>query len=108
MNPPRAAGVGCQACGRARVRFLFSFRDGAGSVIKCGVCALRHGPLLKRSLGIAAIVGTVLLAINQGDVLLSSRWPAALVWKVPLTYLVPFLVATWGALLNSRVPVPGS
>jgi hypothetical protein len=43
-----------------------------------------------------------ILAINQGDVLLSSRWPGALAWKVPLTYLVPFLVATWGALLTSR------
>ena len=45
----------------------------------------------------------MLLAINQGDVLLSGRWPAALAWKIPLTYLVPFVVATWGALLNSRV-----
>jgi hypothetical protein len=26
-----------------------------------------------------------------------------LLWKIPLTYLVPFLVATWGALVNSRV-----
>jgi hypothetical protein len=67
---------------------------------------LRHGPLLKRSLGIAAVVGTVLLAINQGDVLLAPRWPASLLWKVPLTYLVPFLVATWGALLNSRTMPP--
>jgi len=25
------------------------------------------------------------------------------VWKAPLTYLVPFIVATWGALVNSRV-----
>jgi len=76
-------------------------------VLRCGRCALRHLPLLKRSLGIAAVVGTVLLAINQGDVLLSSRWPPALLWKVPLTYLVPFLVATWGALLNSRVVLDG-
>ena len=72
-------------------------------MVKCGRCALRHPPLLKRSLVIAAIVGSVLLAINQGDVLLSSRWPTTLDWKVPLTYLVPFLVATWGALLTSRV-----
>ena len=48
-------------------------------------------------------MGTVLVAINQGDALLASRWQAALAWKVPLTYLVPFLVATWGALVNSRV-----
>jgi hypothetical protein len=59
--------------------------------------------MLRRSLGIAAIVGTLLIAINQGDVLLSGRWPAALAWKIPLTYLVPFVVASWGALLSSRV-----
>ena len=108
MTPPRSAGIACESCGRARARFLFSFRTGSGSVIKCGGCALRHRPLLKRSLAIAAIVGTVLLAINQGDVLLSPRWPPALAWKVPLTYLVPFLVATWGALLSSRVSESGS
>jgi len=93
----------CDSCGRERVRRLFFFGVGSNAVLKCGRCALRHPPLLKRSLGIAVIVGTVLLAINQGDVLLSSRWPTALAWKVPLTYLVPFLVATWGALLNSRL-----
>ncbi len=59
--------------------------------------------MLRRSLVIALIVGTILLAINQGDVLLRAEWPQALWWKVPLTYLVPFLVATWGALVNGRV-----
>jgi len=87
--------------GKPRLLFLLGART--GPVVKCGRCALRHPQLLKRSLGIAAIVGTVLVSINQGDVLLSSRWPAALAWKVPLTYLVPFIVETWGALLNSRV-----
>jgi len=105
VNPPPTGR--CDSCGREPVRRLFLFRTGHDAVLKCGGCALRHRPLLKRSLGIAAIVGTVLLAINQGDVLLSARWPAALAWKVPLTYLVPFLVATWGALLNSRVPGAG-
>jgi uncharacterized membrane protein YiaA len=48
-------------------------------------------------------VGSILVAINQGDVLIAGRWNATLVWKTLLTYLVPFVVATWGALLNSRV-----
>ncbi len=100
MNPSSHR---CDSCGRSPAGWLFLFRVGAGEVRKCGRCALRHPPLLKRSLGIAAVVGTVLLAINQGDLLLSARWPRALVWKVPLTYLVPFVVATWGALLNGRV-----
>lgn len=102
MNLPSST-PRCDRCARAGSRFLFRLTTGTGHAIKCGRCALRHGPLLTRSLGTAAVVGTVLLAINQSDVLLSSHWPLALVWKVPLTYLVPFLVATWGALLNGRV-----
>jgi hypothetical protein len=66
-------------------------------------CAVRHRPLLHRSLAVAAIVGTVLVALNQGDVLLSAQWPPSLAWKIPLTYAVPFVVATWGALVNARV-----
>ena len=69
----------------------------------CLACALRYPPLRRRSIRIALIVGTVLLAINQGDALLAGRWDSALAWKAPLTYLVPFVVATWGALANSRV-----
>ncbi len=30
---------------------------------------------------IAGVVGTLLLAINQGDVLLGAECPGALVWK---------------------------
>jgi hypothetical protein len=61
-----------------------------------------YRPMLRRSSLIALVVGSVLVAINQGDLLLSGRTEAALLWKVPLTYLVPFVVATWGGLLNSR------
>jgi hypothetical protein len=63
---------------------------------------VRHPPLVRRSAVIALIVGSILLAINQGDRLLAGQWDTALTWKAPLTYLVPFIVATWGALLNSR------
>jgi hypothetical protein len=71
--------------------------------LRCRRCALIDRHLLRRSLGIALVVGSALLAINQGDVLLAGRWSPTLAWKIPLTYLVPFVVATWGALLNSRV-----
>ena len=74
-----------------------------GSVTRCLRCALRHRPLLRRSALIGLVVGSVLIGINQGDVLLQGRLDMALAWKVPLTYLVPFVVATWGALINSRV-----
>jgi hypothetical protein len=30
-------------------------------------------------------------------------WPASVLWKVPLMYVVPFAVASVGALLSSRI-----
>lgn len=60
--------------------------------------------MLSRSTWIALIVGTVLTAINQGDLLVTRDATVALLWKVPLTYAVPFVVATVGALMGARVP----
>jgi hypothetical protein len=48
------------------------------------------------------VVGTLLVVINQGMVLLKGPLPMALLWEIPLTYTVPFCVATWGALSNNR------
>lgn len=92
---------GCSAGCQLRPAFRFHERDGPR--LRCRRCVLTYGPLLRRSLGIAIVVGSILVAINHGDALLAGRWHPALAWKVPLTYLVPFVVATWGALLNSRV-----
>ena len=69
---------------------------------KCFSCAIRHLPMIRRSLKVAVVVGTVLTLLNQGDTLFSGAWPNALYWKIPLTYCVPFLVATFGALTNIR------
>jgi hypothetical protein len=50
----------------------------------------------RRSLAVAVIVGSILNLINQGDALWSS---APLDWtKFLLTYLVPYCVATYGAV----------
>lgn len=54
----------------------------------------------RRSLAVALVVGTVLNAINQGDALLAGeplRWG-----KIALTYAVPYLVATYGAVAALR------
>jgi hypothetical protein len=75
-----------------------------GGSRRCARCALRYGPMLRRSAMTAAVVGTVLVAVNQGMVLVSGTLPASLLWQVPLTYAVPFCVATWGALGVSRDP----
>jgi hypothetical protein len=59
--------------------------------------------MLARSARVAVVVGTLLVLLNQGDALLGDgQLPAALVWKIPLTYVVPFCVATYGALGNAR------
>jgi len=73
-----------------------------GGELRCLRCTCLRASLLRRSLLTALVVGTVLTAINQGNVLLDGGFPAVLYWKIPLTYSVPFLVATWGALINSR------
>jgi len=98
------ASAACAGCGRPWGRAAaFQLLTPDGPILKCAWCALRHRPMLLRSLAIAAAVGTILLAINQGDLLLHGEWPSSLAWKAPLTYLVPFGVATWGALANSRL-----
>jgi hypothetical protein len=73
-----------------------------GTLLRCLRCALTYGPLVRRSLIVALIVGTVLTAINQGNVILRGDFPPSLYWKIPLTYVVPYCVATTGAIWNAR------
>jgi hypothetical protein len=56
-------------------------------------------PHLVRTIRIAVIVGTILFAINQLDVVVRGR-ATAFVWlKVALTYLVPFFTSNLGILV---------
>ena len=64
--------------------------------------------ILQRSLLLALIVGTTLTAINQGNVIAGGDFPPSLYWKVPLTYCVPFIVATLSAWLTARAIQPSS
>ena len=50
-----------------------------------------------RALLVAGVVGTALNAINQGDAILTGS--QVHVAKALLTYLVPYLVSTHGAVL---------
>ena len=52
------------------------------------------GPAVRRSLLVALFVGTVLNVINQGPEILTGA--PLTVWKLMLTYAVPFLVASYG------------
>lgn len=82
------APVGCAGCSRPFT---------PGSACYCPPDRHRHGPLMRRSARTVLVVGTILVAINQGIVLATGEFLAAL-----LTYLVPFFVASWDALGAAR------
>lgn len=54
-----------------------------------------------RALDTAAVVGSILVAINQGEAILAGEGVDVL--KMGLTYLVPFFVATISAASSKRV-----
>ena len=54
------------------------------------------GGTFRRSLLTGAVVGTILTAINQGDVIVAGEAPSFI--KIALNYLVPYCVATFGAV----------
>lgn len=55
---------------------------------------------VRRSFSVAAIIGTILNGINQGDALLAGQ--PLVVWKLVLTYFVPFAVASYGSYAAYR------
>jgi len=56
---------------------------------------VRQG-IIKKAYLTSFVVGSALLLINHGDTIKAQEYPA--LWKVGLTYLVPFLVTIWGSL----------
>lgn len=69
---------------------------------------LVRGITVRSSAPVAAVVGCVLSAINEGAQITTghTRW---LTWaRVGLNFVVPFLVASYGYLTAGRVPRPPS
>ena len=61
--------------------------------------------VVRRSLRIAAVVGTVLIAINHGDALLRGEVDGVRLLRIALTVLVPYCVSTYasvGAIREQR------
>ena len=54
--------------------------------------------IVVRGLRVSGSVGTALVLINQGDVDISGAGAADLLWKIPLTFLVPYLVSTYASV----------
>jgi hypothetical protein len=65
-----------------------------------GICLRREH--LRRTLTIAVVVGTILTAINQADVIARGDATSTTLAKAALNYLVPFVVSNLGLLAGKR------
>lgn len=61
--------------------------------------------VVRKALLAAGLVGTLLVALNQGDVLWSGHVTRPVLVKSLLTPLIPFCITMLGAFLNSRPAV---
>jgi hypothetical protein len=86
----------CAAGHAARARFRFQSSE--GPLDKCLRHALGHVRVVRTALATAAVVGTILALINQGNLMFAGEWRADMAWKIPMTYCVPYGVVTWSAL----------
>ena len=110
QSPVSADRSTCGRCGRRpRPTWAFSFElpgsgpdQPKGEILKCVCCALRHSSMLRRSFKVALVVGTLITALNQGNVIVAGDWVNELFWKIPLTYCIPFCVATYASLSTAR------
>jgi len=74
----------CDICGRpARFRFASA---GPTPALRCWRHAVFYGPVFRRALQVALVVGTILFLINQLDVVLSGKVTPVVVLKIVLTY----------------------
>ena len=62
--------------------------------------------VMRRSGAVALVVGTLLVVINQGDRLLAGQ--GLDLAKAVFTYIVPYCVATYGAVSALLAPGDGS
>jgi len=71
--------------------------------IRTWTAAASDRAILRRSVVTCLIVGAVLTLINQGDALLRGEFDSVMAWKIGLTFLVPFVVATMSGAAAVRV-----
>lgn len=60
------------------------------------------GPVVRRALAYAVIVGSVLIAINHGDAILNGQFDSGRALKGALTICVPYLVSTLSSVQALR------
>ncbi len=66
------------------------------------LAVVRYRPHLVKTVRIALLVGTILFAINQLDVVIRHKATAGTYLKGALTYFVPFCVSNYGVLVATR------
>lgn len=71
---------------------------GAGSWLATAT----HPDIVRRSLKVGLVVGTILAAINHGDRIIAMNLDLASGCKIILTYLVPYCVSTWASVQTAR------
>ncbi len=54
--------------------------------------------IVLRGVRVGLIVGTILVAINQGNRLLAGEWSMEIFLKILMTYLVPYCVSTYASV----------
>jgi len=84
--------------GRVLLGVLFGGDSPGPDPMKHWLSLARQPSVVQRAIKVAAIVGTILVAINQGGALLAGELSPALLIKIPLTYLVPYCVSTYAAV----------
>ena len=55
---------------------------------------------VRRATRVSLIVGTLLIAINQGHLFLAGHWPP--LWQIVATYLVPYIVSSYSTAAMLR------
>ena len=73
--------------------------DRTWSTLREALAVVAYRPHLFRTVRIALIVGTILFAINQLDVIVRGHATPFVWFKVALTYCVPFCVSNLGILV---------
>ena len=73
---------------------------------EAGTLFLR-GRTVRTALPIAAVVGTLLSAVNQGVIITGGDADTTTWIRVAVNFVVPFCVASFGYLAARRRPAPG-
>jgi len=66
--------------------------------VKHWLSIARRQDIVLRARKVSLLVGSILVAINQGDAILNAAFSAELLTKIALTYFVPYAVSTYASV----------